>query len=170
MTENIYYIKNKDKIIERSKQYILDNPEKHKKYQDKWLSNNRDRRILYMKKYRLQNKKRSVLHKDKYKNRDSGLPNILIGMRSRCTNPNQISYKYYGGKGITVEWKTYKDFKKDMYDSYIKHVKVHGKANTTIDRIDSRKNYCKENCRWTNYEGQGESKRNQKILEQVCHV
>ena len=80
-------------------------------------------------------------------------------IRERCFDKNNKSYNDYGGRGITCEWNTYEDFKNDMYDSYLEAVKIYG-DNISIDRIDNDKNYCKENCRWTNSETQNNNKRN----------
>lgn len=75
---------------------------------------------------------------------------IWIEMRSRCMNPKKNNYKWYGGKGIRVcsDWYDYKNFHKEMSESYYSHTKAHGEFNTSIDRIESLGNYCKENCRW----------------------
>lgn len=69
-------------------------------------------------------------------------------MKCRCNNPNDIGYKHYGALGIRVEWDSISEFRKDMFSSYERHVSKYGEKNTTIERIDSRKNYCKDNCRW----------------------
>lgn len=34
-----------------------------------------------------------------------------------------------------------------MYESYLEHVKQYWEKDTTIERIDSNKHYCKENCK-----------------------
>jgi hypothetical protein len=34
-----------------------------------------------------------------------------------------------------------------MYESYLEHVKQYWEKDTTIDRIDSNWNYCKDNCK-----------------------
>lgn len=86
-------------------------------------------------------------------------------MKSRCNNPNTKGYKKYGGKGVCVEWKSYQDFRADMYESYLRHVKNHGKKETTIDRVDPNGNYSKENCRWATYKEQGETRGNNIFLE-----
>lgn len=74
-------------------------------------------------------------------------------MKNRCKNPNSKAYKNYGGRGITYDkkWEDFREFYKDM-----------GKRplNTTLDRIDVDKGYCKENCRWATKE---EQQRNQRI-------
>jgi len=77
---------------------------------------------------------------------------------TRCYNKNQKGYKYWGGKKIICEWNNFAEFKKDMYGSYIKHCKTFGKKQTTIDRKNGNKNYCKNNCRWATYTEQNNNK------------
>ena len=69
---------------------------------------------------------------------------IHQGMFSRCYNCNDKTYRFYGEKGIKIcdEW---------LYNpsSFEEWSLKHGyKNNLTIDRIDSTKDYCPENCQW----------------------
>ena len=71
-------------------------------------------------------------------------------MRDRTNNPNNIRYKYYGGRGISSDaWKYFIDFYDDMYESYLEHVKEYGEKETTLDRINPNDNYYKNNCKWS---------------------
>lgn len=67
---------------------------------------------------------------------------IWEDMKKRCDNPNTKAYKYYGAKGISYDsrWKDFINFYEDMHSNY--------EENLTIDRIDPKGNYTKENCQW----------------------
>lgn len=73
---------------------------------------------------------------------------IFRGMNYRCNGKNNPKYPIYGGRGIKVLWKSFDDFKENMYESYLTHTEKYGEKDTQIDRIDVNGNYCKENCRW----------------------
>lgn len=64
-------------------------------------------------------------------------------MLQRCNNPKSQRYKYYGGKGVVVagDFATFGEF----YDWAMDNGWSEGMS---IDRIDSRGDYCKDNCEW----------------------
>lgn len=81
---------------------------------------------------------------------ESCIYNTWLNMLQRCNNPNNSGYKYYGDRGIVVEWKTFEDFYADMGDP------PKGKS---LDRINTNGNYSKENCRWATQAQQGFNRR-----------
>lgn len=87
---------------------------------------------------------------------------IYHAMRDRCNNPKHPSYKNYGGRGIKVLWSSFKEFKEDMYPSYLAH-KARNKY-TSIERTDNDKEYSKDNCRWATHLEQNRNTRSVRFI------
>ena len=73
------------------------------------------------------------------------------GMKLRCNNPGNASYKNYGAKGIGYDprWEAFQAFLDDM------GVRPKG---MTLDRIDRSKGYTPDNCQWAMYKHQSQDR------------
>lgn len=72
------------------------------------------------------------------------LYSVYANMKDRCYNESNHAFHNYGGKGIKLCQEWYDDFivfyNWAMSNGY--------KEGLTIERVNSKKDYCPENCEW----------------------
>lgn len=81
---------------------------------------------------------------------------IWQGMKQRCFETTSVSYKHYGGRGITIcdHWMKFENFLEDMGER---------PPGLSIDRINNNGNYEPGNCRWATQSQQMRNTRRSKI-------
>jgi len=96
--------------------------------------------------------------KRNYKHGEGSLDNRLFriwcGIKDRCSNPNCVGYKNYGGRGIKIcdQWLDYINFRDWALDNGYND-------RLSIDRINNDGNYENDNCRWVDSQTQNNNKR-----------
>ena len=90
---------------------------------------------------------------------------VWAGMMTRTSNPNSDNYQYYGGRGISVcdEWRDYESFRGWALANGYNENAQRGKC--TLDRIDTDKDYCPDNCRWVDMNVQANNMRSNRLME-----
>jgi hypothetical protein len=79
-------------------------------------------------------------------------------MIERCTNPDNIGWRNYGGRGITIcdRWLIgVENFVEDMGEP---------EKGMSLDRIDNDLGYSPENCKWASRTEQNRNKRTNRLI------
>lgn len=90
---------------------------------------------------------------------ETRLYHIWNGMRGRCLHRSYPNYKNYGAKGITIcdSWGNFEKFKEwALNNGYSEAL--------TLDRINNKKGYNPNNCRWVSIKTQENNRANNRNL------
>lgn len=104
-----------------------------------------------------------TVHKRRWKHgRRNQTYRIWYSMIARCTDPRHVSYKHYGGKGVTVHesWQGQRGF-----SAFVAHIGLRPSLGHSIDRIDATKGYEPGNVRWATTLEQNRNKRGTILIE-----
>ena len=87
-------------------------------------------------------------------------------IKTRCSNPNDLNYHRYGGRGIRVcdRWANGEDGLTG-FECFILDMGNKPTPDHSIDRIDNNGDYCPENCRWATQAQQMQNSSNAKLTE-----
>ena len=89
------------------------------------------------------------------------LYNIWYGIKQRCYYENNMSYKYYGARGISMD----DSWRNDFVEFYRWSIANGYQPELQIDRIDVEGDYTPNNCRWVSKFANANNKRNNILFE-----
>lgn len=80
------------------------------------------------------------------------------GIISRCTNPDNLAYARYGGRGISIcdRWLKFENFLADMG--------MKPSREYTVERVDNNKGYSPDNCKWATRTEQAQNTRSNHLV------
>lgn len=82
---------------------------------------------------------------------------IYTAAKMRCTNPKDVAFKNYGGRGI--------EFRFNSFEEFLSEVGRRPTPKHSIDRINVNGHYEKGNIQWATAKEQGRNRRNNVFLE-----
>lgn len=84
--------------------------------------------------------------------------NSWSAMRQRCTDPNHLWYKIYGGRGIKTckRWEKFENFLRDMGPR---------PQGLTLERKNGNRNYTPGNCKWADIHEQNTNRSNMRSIK-----
>ncbi len=99
-----------------------------------------------------------IVHGQCFKSKKTPEYKAWAEMRSRCFNPKNRIFKYYGGRGISIcsEWNNFENFFKDMGRKI--------SPRHSLERSNNEIGYNKDNCVWATRNEQARNKRNTVIV------
>jgi hypothetical protein len=81
---------------------------------------------------------------------------VLAGILQRCFNPNHVSFRYYGERGVTSKWTSL-----DQFEDFLSCVGRRPSVDHSLDRFPNKNgNYEPGNLRWATEQQQQSNKRN----------
>ena len=124
-----YREENRDRLIQRSKE---------------WRKNNPGKNLLYCREYRRDHREEVNQHNREYRSTILGyLANVFYCMGRRCNNPKVHNYHRYGGRSIKNKFRSLDEFRNYV----IEELRVDPRG-LQIDRIDNDGHYEKGNIRF----------------------